>query len=576
MPGRSPLTVITRFDPGLAGMRQSAVTMAATLASFGTALVIEHFARLPVSIVILAVVLTLSIGRREPRGGHRSLAARLFAVAVLPLVAVAANEIGTRIFRQPDLGDTLFVLAISATIWVRRFGPVARQAATFATFPLVAMLIVPAPVVNAPGSGGGGRWWSALVALIALAWVTVAQFAAVRGGVLTSGESPREEQVPRRPAAGQKAAAGAAGGARTGPRIAASTKMAIQMAASLGAAFAVGRGLFGVHWTWTVLTAFIVCSGNRGRGDVAYKAALRLVGAAAGTLAATALASAYPPGDRWSVVVIFAVLSVALWLRPVNYAFWAGGMTAALALLYGYYGERGVSLLGTRLEAIVIGAAVAVAASWLLLPVRTGDVLRRDTATALKALDDYLAGLYAVGPTGELAPSPVAQARFRAAVSTLKATATPLRLLPATFRSRLGHLPAAARALDQCAAALPAVTAALTSHPAGRRCEPVDAIRAAVGELRLVNARKRAAGPEAWQRLADAVRDLPAMLDAPTRPPVPPLPATAPAPLPAPAPASPPAPAESATPAAAGQLPRPLPGPTVSPAAVAAYGTLYS
>src|ERR1700731_3519466 len=103
MPGRSPFTVITRLDPGLAGMRRAAVTMSATLASFGTALVIEHFARLPVSIVILAVVLTLSIGRQGQRAGHRALAGRLFAVVALPLVAVAANEIGTRIFRQPDL-----------------------------------------------------------------------------------------------------------------------------------------------------------------------------------------------------------------------------------------------------------------------------------------------------------------------------------------------------------------------------------------------------------------------------------------------------------------------------------------
>jgi hypothetical protein len=525
MPGPSPLTVIRRFDPGLAAMRQAAVTMAATLASFGTALVIEHFARLSTSIVILAVALTLSIGRRGQRAEHRTLAVRVLAIVVLPLVAVAANEIGTRIFQQPDLGDTLFVAAMSAAIWVRRFGPIARQVATFATFPLVAMLIVPAPVVNAPGSGGDGRWWSALVALIAFAWVTVAQFVAERSGVLVPDRLALDQQVPRQRPADQRAGGAAGGARRTGPQIVASTKMALQMAASLGAAFAVGRTLFGVHWTWTVLTAFIVCSGNRGRGDVVYKAALRLVGAAAGTLAATALSGAFPPGDRWSIVVIFAVLSVALWLRPVNYAFWAGGMTAALALLYGYYGEHGISLLGSRLEAIVIGAAVAVAASWLLLPVRTSDVLRRDVATALKALDDYLAGLFAAATVEEPAPPSAAQARFREAVATLKTTAAPLRLLPAPLRSRLGHLPPAVQALDRCAAALPAVTAALTSRPVGSPPAGIDAIRATVGELRLVNARKLPSEARAWERLADAVRDLPATLDAPVQVPASPAPA---------------------------------------------------
>ena len=38
---------------------------------------------------------------------------------------------------------------------------------------------------------------------------------------------------------------------------------------------------------------------------------------------------AFPAGDSWSIVCLFAVLAVAVWLRPLNYAFWAAGMTAA-------------------------------------------------------------------------------------------------------------------------------------------------------------------------------------------------------------------------------------------------------
>jgi hypothetical protein len=222
-------------------------------------------------------------------------------------------------------------------------------------------------------------------------------------------------------------------------------------------------------------------------------------------------------------------------------------MTAALALLYGYYGERGISLLGTRLEAIAIGAAVAVAASWLLLPVRTSDVLRRDLATALKALDDYLAGLYAAPGQQPAAPT-AAQDRFRAAVAILKTTAAPLRLLPAPLRSRLGHLPPAVRALDQCAAALPAVTIALTSRPVGLPYEEVAAIRAAVGDLRVVNGRKLPADPGAWQRLADAIRDLPPILGTSASAPASPAPALVLAPAAARAEPAAPAAVEPATP----------------------------
>jgi hypothetical protein len=489
-------------------VRQATVVMAATLASFATALLIEYLAHLSTSIVILAVALSVSMGRIGQRAEHRSPRALALAAVVLPFVAVGANEIGTRIFKQPDLGDTLFVLAMSATIWVRRFGPTARQVATFATFPLVAMLIVPAPVVPGSGSAGDGRWWSALVALVAFGYVTAARLIAERAGFLE-------------PAASQQASAAATNTQRRNARrIAASTKMALQMGIALGAAFAVGRGLFGVHWTWVVLTAFIVCSGNRGRGDVLDKAVTRLVGAAAGTLAATTLTGAFPPRDPWSVVVIFAVLGVGLWLRSVNYAFWAAGMTAALALLYGYYGERGVGLLGTRLEAIVVGAALAVAASWFLLPVRTTDILRRDLARSLAALDAYLSAQAIPREAATQEEIAKSQQRFTHSVGTLDHAATLLRKIPAPLRSRTDHLPAIT-ALEECAAQLPSVTAALTQLPRDDHWpDHLAHLQAAIGELRQANAQRLPPNPQAWNRLTEALTSLPRTLT--TRPAAPP------------------------------------------------------
>jgi len=142
----------------------------------------------------------------------------------------------------------------------------------------------------------------------------------------------------------------------------------VQMAAAVAAAFALGRLLFDQHWPWMVLTAYVAASGNRGRNDVVRKGVERLVGACAGTVLATGVAVAGITG-RTSVVLIFVVLAVALWLRPLNYAYWAAGMTTALSLLLGYYGQDAQSLLPTRLEAIALGAALAVASAWWLLPV---------------------------------------------------------------------------------------------------------------------------------------------------------------------------------------------------------------
>ena len=210
--------------------------------------------------------------------------------------------------------------------------------------------------------------------------------------------------------------------------------MALQMAAALAAAFAVGRAAWPGHWTWTVLTAFIVCSGARGRGDVVLKGALRGAGAAAGTLVATAIAGAFGPHADASVAVMFAVLAVATWLREFSYAWWAGCVTAVLSLLYGWFGQAPGGLLETRLEGIAAGAALGIAASWLILPVRTGDVARRRSADALAALSGmltadwhdpaalrrhHIAFQHTVGSLGQIAPALRAQ---RLLLSPLQAT----------------------------------------------------------------------------------------------------------------------------------------------------------
>ncbi len=119
-----------------------------------------------------------------------------------------------------------------------------------------------------------------------------------------------------------------------------------------------------------VLTAFVVASGNRGRREVIAKSGLRVAGAAGGTVFATVLAGAFVPDDHWAIVAIFAALGLACWLREFSYGYWAAGVTAALALLYDYFGEHGPGLLVTRLGEIVIGAIIAVTASWFIAPVK--------------------------------------------------------------------------------------------------------------------------------------------------------------------------------------------------------------
>ncbi|HEX3705121.1 MAG TPA: FUSC family protein [Mycobacteriales bacterium] len=405
-------------DPGLLRLRGAIVSLAAALASFGCALFLDRRYHLTTSSVVLAVVLALTLGRAD-RGHARSLPHSLVAPLLLPFLAVGATEVGQRLFTHPNLGDTLFVVGMAFAIWVRQYGARARQVGGLIGAALTAVLITPGPAVPL-GGHVPSRWWAALIALIALGWTRAMHAVAERTGFATRAlaeRPPHAMALPKAPAVAR----------RWHRRVPATTKLALQMGVALAAAFACGREAFGLHWTWVVLSAYIVGSGNRGRGDVAHKAVLRLVGAACGTLLATALSGAFAAGDDWSIVALFAVVAVALWLRPLSYAYWAAGMTAALALLYDFYGEVGHHLLVTRLEGILLGASIAVVAAWIVLPVRNVDVIRRQLATAFATL----AGVVGRGP----------EATFDASEIATYAGAVKLGDLAAASLHILRHLP---------------------------------------------------------------------------------------------------------------------------------------
>jgi uncharacterized membrane protein YccC len=213
--------------------------------------------------------------------------------------------------------------------------------------------------------------------------------------------------------------------------------MAIQMAIALAAAFVIGALVFPEHVTWVVLTAFIVCSGNRGRADVLYKSGLRIVGAAIGTIVASIGLIWLTPSHPFLqgptlVVALLVIIGVGLWLREWTYAAWAVVMTLVITLLQGAtihasatnYGaanqvvSTGGEQLWIRILAIIVGAACGLAASWFVLPVRSEGVVRRRVADALAALSEYATE-----------PGPVTDHELGAALDKLDEVATPWNAL---------------------------------------------------------------------------------------------------------------------------------------------------
>jgi hypothetical protein len=388
-----------------AAFRNALVSMAAVLASFGlTYWLCMRFSVGP-SPAILAVALSMGLARKPE---HLTVRAWLVRLVALPCIGLAVAFVGLLFLRAPVLGATLFSVAIAASIWLRNFGERAAAIGRIVAIPFIMILAVPMRIDA--GSQALTIMWVAAAGTIAFVVSSAVSSAAIR--LRLEPAPPSSLHVAREPREGTLQVA---------------TRMALQMLVALVAAFAIGMLLFPQHWPWVVLSAFIVCSGAIGRGDAIHKALLRLTGAVAGTLCASLVALVVFPNPVAYAACVFSVLFLGLWLRQINYVFWAACATLVFALLLGAHGAGGLELFVLRVAGIAVGALCAVAATWFVFPIRTEHVVRRRIADTLHAIRDLLT----CSPDDPGHPARVAAVEQH--VSRLERVAPPARLHRALF-----------------------------------------------------------------------------------------------------------------------------------------------
>jgi hypothetical protein len=346
-------------------------TVLAAAVSFCIAFVLCTYAGSGPQPAILAAILALGMTRRAGRRARTDVLLAAFNVA---LVAIAVAFVAYVFHLNRYAGAVIFTGGLFLSVWLRNFDGRLRALGALIALPLIAMLIVPGP---GPGDHATVVARIGLVACAGLLAYTCSALAA-----RFVGRDPVPATAPAN-------ASGAAARPKR-PGLSVSTRMAAQMGVAIALAFAAGFAFFPGHWGWTVLTAFIVCSGALGRGDAVYKAVLRFAGAIGGTALATLTTALWLPSGPLEACAIFAILYVGVLLRDVNYAFWAACTTLVLALLSRGGDAPALALLGARLEAIFAGALCAIAATWLVFPIRTEDVLRKRLADALKSFDELV------------------------------------------------------------------------------------------------------------------------------------------------------------------------------------------
>jgi uncharacterized membrane protein YgaE (UPF0421/DUF939 family) len=160
-------------------------------------------------------------------------------------------------------------------------------------------------------------------------------------------------------------------------RLAPYTRSAIQMAVAVAAAIVFGELLSGPRFFWAVITVFVIFTGTNNSGEQSIKAVFRAAGTAVGFIVGALLVHvAGHNHPDWAIALILLTLFISFYLNRINYAVSAVGITVVLALAFGQQGVFSNSLLLLRVEETAIGAAIGIVVATLIVPLRTGLVLR--------------------------------------------------------------------------------------------------------------------------------------------------------------------------------------------------------
>jgi uncharacterized membrane protein YccC len=157
----------------------------------------------------------------------------------------------------------------------------------------------------------------------------------------------------------------------------------------------VGDAVSPQRFYWSMLAAFTAFMAGNNTVENSRRALMRVAGTALGILVAIALASVI--GDQapgWNVAVVLVALFIGIYLNRISYLFMTFGVTIAISRLYVEIGEYTSHLLYQRLEETAIGGGIAVAVALLVLPLRSGKVLRTGLENYLRSLVRLLAAVH--------------------------------------------------------------------------------------------------------------------------------------------------------------------------------------
>lgn len=220
-------------------------------------------------------------------------------------------------------------------------------------------------------------------------------------------------------------------------------RVAIQMAVAVTAAILIGEVLSERRFYWAAIAAFVTFMGANNAGEQLRKGLNRVLGTVVGVLLGALLSHLVGHRTWLAILVLLVALFLGLYLMRISYAFMVVGITIMVSQLYVQLDEFTDSLLVLRLQETAIGAACAALTVLLVLPLRTGRVVRvaaREYLVALSTLVsasvDRLAGTSSESELRTAARD--VDIAYQAVVSAMVPLQSPWRHQTDDARTRLG------------------------------------------------------------------------------------------------------------------------------------------
>ncbi|MGK6313565.1 FUSC family protein [Neorhizobium sp. DT-125] len=170
-------------------------------------------------------------------------------------------------------------------------------------------------------------------------------------------------------------------------------RAAIQITVASAVAMAFGLMLSRDRWFWAVLTAFLIFTNTKSRGDAAMRALQRSIGTLAGIASGLMLATLIGPQPVISVPLVALCIFLGFYFLQVSYAAMTFFISIVLCLIYGLIGSLTLDLLWLRIEETLIGAIAGTVVAFLVFPAPTRSTLDQALGRWFDGLRQLLAAV---------------------------------------------------------------------------------------------------------------------------------------------------------------------------------------